>query len=521
MLNYVLRRLLLMIPTVIGMTFLIFMLVALSPGGVAANLAVGSGGQMDQGSVAQQRAYIEDRYGLDQPVVVQYLRWLGRVSPVKFGTRDQIDGKGTRVRPPKAVKAAPVADWLGLPSEEADADEDDDPRQAVDVEGLSEDEAKQRVYLGASGDYASARALFRSASTRAQTALGEILQAQDKGSAVRRDGRVKDGRLDGIDVEGVRAAAEPEAWSALEELARESAAARARAAVARESLLAAFEAEPYRQAGVPLVGPVWLDWPDLGHSFTTSQPVTERIAVALPVTLILNLVALPVIYFVAVPMGMLAAVRRGSWADVGSGMVFIALWSIPIPLAGVLLQGVFADRTFLFDWFPISGLSGLESEGMRFLPGTGADGSWEWGWLADRVWHLVLPVACLVYTGFAILSKQTRAAMLENFSADYVRTAKAKGVRPSDVTYRHVFRNSLLPLITMFVTIFPAMLAGSVIVESIFNIDGMGRLVLDSIQQRDREVLLGNTLILGIVNVLALLLADILYAAADPRVTYD
>lgn len=111
--------------------------------------------------------------------------------------------------------------------------------------------------------------------------------------------------------------------------------------------------------------------------------------------------------------------------------------------------------------------------------------------------------------------------MLDNFNADYVRTAKAKGVAGKDIVLRHVFRNSLLPVITMFATIFPAMLAGSVVIEKIFTIPGMGNLILDGIHLRDRELVLANALMIGTVNLLALLLADILYAVADPRITYD
>ena len=143
------------------------------------------------------------------------------------------------------------------------------------------------------------------------------------------------------------------------------------------------------------------------------------------------------------------------------------------------------------------------------------------GWLLDVTWHMVLPVSCLVYGGFAVLSKQTRAAMLDNFSADYVRTAKAKGVSRKDVVIHHVFRNSLLPLITMFVTVFPATLAGSVVIERIFSVPGMGSLMLDAIAQRDRELILANTFMIAVVNLGALLLADILYAVADPRVSYE
>ena len=149
----------------------------------------------------------------------------------------------------------------------------------------------------------------------------------------------------------------------------------------------------------------------------------------------------------------------------------------------------------------------------------GANG-FERGWLLDMGWHLVLPVVCLVYAGFAVLSRQTRAAMLDNFNADYVRTAKAKGVSRRDIVMRHVFRNSLLPLITMFVSIFPSMLSGSVIVEKIFSIPCMGSLMLEAIGLHDSEIMLANTVMIGCVTLAALLLADILYAVADPRVSY-
>jgi ABC-type dipeptide/oligopeptide/nickel transport system permease component len=171
--------------------------------------------------------------------------------------------------------------------------------------------------------------------------------------------------------------------------------------------------------------------------------------------------------------------------------------------------------------FPVSGLSDAAATRWTYLPSWRDDGTFEAGWLLDRIWHVCLPVTCLVYGGFAILAKQTRAAMLDNYSADYVRTAIAKGVPRSTVAIRHVFRNSLLPIITMFVTIFPAMLGGAVIVERIFTVPGMGSLLLEAISNRDRELILANTLMVAGVNLLALLLADLLYAAADPRVTYE
>jgi peptide/nickel transport system permease protein len=247
--------------------------------------------------------------------------------------------------------------------------------------------------------------------------------------------------------------------------------------------------------------------------------VIDLLAAALPVTLLLNLLAFPIIYMIAIPSGMLAATKRGTILDTGLGAIFIALWSFPVVLAGVLAIGYLASNEGL-KLFPVSGHHDKSAGMMAFLPGWHGE-QLEPGYVLDTLWHITLPVLCLVYGGFAILSKQTRAAMLDNFSADYVRTAKAKRVPPKDVVLRHVFRNSLLPVITMFVTIFPAMLAGSVVIERIFNVPGMGSMIIEAITLRDRELLLADTTLIAGINILALLLADILYAFADPRVAFE
>jgi peptide/nickel transport system permease protein len=146
---------------------------------------------------------------------------------------------------------------------------------------------------------------------------------------------------------------------------------------------------------------------------------------------------------------------------------------------------------------------------------------WVRGFLVDRAWHLVLPVICLSYGGFAGLAKLTRTAVLENLLADYARTARAKGLPENAVLWRHVFRNSLLPLITVAASLLPSLLAGSVIVESIFSIEGMGKLAVEAVQTRDRELVLSITLIGGVLTLVGYLIADLFYAIADPRVSYD
>ncbi len=184
-----------------------------------------------------------------------------------------------------------------------------------------------------------------------------------------------------------------------------------------------------------------------------------------------------------------------------------------------MLLGLLANREYV-KWFPTSGLHDAAALSMPFFPHSTTAG-WECGWLLDSLWHLVLPVVCLSYGGSAFLMKLTRGSVLENLSADYVRTARAKGLSERVILYRHVFRNSLLALITVAANILPAMLGGSIIVESIFSIPGMGRLGVESVQFRDREVVLAVTLIGGIVGLLSQILRDILYAMADPRVRYD
>jgi len=143
------------------------------------------------------------------------------------------------------------------------------------------------------------------------------------------------------------------------------------------------------------------------------------------------------------------------------------------------------------------------------------------GFLFDRAWHLVLPVITLSYGGFAFLAKLTRTSILENLQADYARTARAKGVSEKDVLWKHVFRNSLMPLITVTAGLLPSLLAGSLIVETIFSINGMGQLALEAVKSRDRELILSITLIAGFLTLIGNLIADFLYTIVDPRVSYD
>ncbi len=526
---YLIRRLLLMIPTLIGITFLVFMLIALSPGGIgAAQRFAGGSGQSGVDARAQQ-AYLEDRYGLDDPAVVQYVRWLGRISPLKFGTRDQRDPAGTIIRSPKPLK--PIA-MLG----ELWGTEDDLTAPGeVEPETLSDDSAvNNATYRKASGAYLLARLDYIAAQTNLRLALSTWGTAQGIRGVLNNKSKLNESKLRGLHIvedgpvpqavqdKGLDAASTyRDAQEAVIQAYERAITSYNTAQVQRDHLANVYAAKPYPQVGWSIIpGVLSLGPPDFGTSSSRSQPVLALIKTALPVTVLLNLIAIPIIYLIAIPSGILAATRAGTWFDVASGAMYVALWSIPVVWAGTLMIGFVANERSGLGWFYVAGLNSPEADGFAYLP-SWPNGDFHRGFMLDTLLHLCLPVSCLVYAGFAVLSKQTRAAMLDNFSADYVRTAKAKGVADRVVVMRHVFRNSLLPVITIFAAVFPAMLAGSVVVEKIFTIPGMGKLVLDAINLRDRELLLANTLMIAGVNLLALLLADILYALADPRVTYD
>ncbi|HEY7116863.1 MAG TPA: ABC transporter permease [Tepidisphaeraceae bacterium] len=384
MLNYIIRRILLMIPTVLGITLLVFLVMAMAPGGVAGAL-LSAQGNMRPEERRLRMEYLNRRYGLDKPIMVQYGRWLNRVSPIGFRTYT-----------------------------------DDDPK-------------------------------VRDAAARARQA-GEGVKPS-----------VRAGELD------------------------------------------------FRHPTIK--------WPDLGDSFLRNRPVIEIVKEALPITLLLNLTTIPIAYAIAVTAGIYAARHRGKLFDVTSGTVFLGLWSIPTIWAGVMMIGFLANKDYL-GAFPTGGLHDTAAENMAFLPHIVA-GHFQRGWLLDSLWHLALPVACLTYGEFAFLSKLMRSSMLENLSADFARTARAKGLSENAVLFRHVLSNSILPLITMAAATVPTLLGGSVVVEQIFSINGMGRLMIEAIFQREQEIVLSVTLVVSIVTVVSLLIADICYALADPRITYD
>ncbi|MFP4561548.1 MAG: ABC transporter permease [Thiohalorhabdus sp.] len=273
---------------------------------------------------------------------------------------------------------------------------------------------------------------------------------------------------------------------------------------AREQLREAYNLdEPLHvQYGLWLKRVVALDF---GESFgSDNRPVLEKIGDRLPVTLAINIASLLLILAVALPVGVISAVRQNSLLDRSLTVIVFLAFAIPGFWLALLLMVLFGVQ---LGWLPVSGIQGYEYEQLDL-----------WGKLADRARHLVLPVVVSAFAGIAAFSRYVRSNMLEVIRQDYVLTARAKGLPEGAVIYRHALRNALLPVITLLGLSVPGLIGGSVIFETIFGIPGMGQLFYNAVLMRDYPVVMGILVIGAILTLLGNLLADLAYAWADPRV---
>lgn len=250
---------------------------------------------------------------------------------------------------------------------------------------------------------------------------------------------------------------------------------------------------------------------DLGRSLISQMPVNTIIWNHIGWSLLLTLISVILAYIISLPVGIRAAIKHGSGFDRSSSVILFVLHSMPAFWVATLLLLVFANPTVLH-WFPASGVKPVSGypDHASFLEKARLS-----------LPYLILPVIAYTYGSLAFLSRLTRSSMLETIQQDYVRTARAKGLPERVVIYKHAFRNALLPIITVFANILPATLGGSVILESIFSIPGMGREAFYAIQNQDYPVIVGVFTLTGILTLIGYLIADILYAAADPRISFS
>ncbi|HUF26897.1 MAG TPA: ABC transporter permease [Gemmatimonadaceae bacterium] len=243
---------------------------------------------------------------------------------------------------------------------------------------------------------------------------------------------------------------------------------------------------------------------DFGPSFSKGRPVSEELASAVPNTLLLMLAALVASFVLGVALGVFQAVRRGSIADRAIGGVALFFYSMPDFWLALMVLLLFAYRLGLF---PVGGMLNPWSYEYYDI----------WGRIANRLHHLALPAGTLTLLSAAAIARYQRSAVLDVARQDYVRTARAKGVSERRVVTRHILRNALLPVITLLGLAFPALLGGAVFVEKVFAWPGMGRLAVEAIGTRDYHLVTATVIIAGVMVSIGSLLADLLYAAVDPR----
>ncbi|HEX3600416.1 MAG TPA: ABC transporter permease [Lacipirellulaceae bacterium] len=245
---------------------------------------------------------------------------------------------------------------------------------------------------------------------------------------------------------------------------------------------------------------------DLGRSIPqNNEPVTKLIASRAPATLMLSVTSIALSYLLAIPIGLWATVRSGTVRERTVSTILYMLYSLPAFVAALYLQLLFFSK---LGWLPLFGMTGDDFESL-----TVAGKAW------DLLRHAILPITCFTYGSLAYYSRFVQANMEEVIRQDFIRTARAKGVPPVQVIWRHAFRNTLIPLVTLLGLTLPSLLGGAVILEQIFGWPGMGRLYFEAIGQRDYDTIMGLTLMFSVLTLLGQLLADILYAVVDPRVT--
>jgi peptide/nickel transport system permease protein len=248
---------------------------------------------------------------------------------------------------------------------------------------------------------------------------------------------------------------------------------------------------------------------DFGRSYKDHRPVIDKIAERLPVTLSLNIISIILVYTIAIPLGIISAIGQGRFSDRIITFCLFALYSIPnFWLAMVLIY--FLGGGDFWDVFPVYGII---SPGAEFYP--------FYKIALNFLWHITLPVICLSYADFAYLSRYQKGSLLEVLREDFVRTARAKGLSESRVILKHALRNSLIPIVTIVASILPAMIGGSVIIESIFSIPGIGQLGFESILSRDYPVIMAIATITAFLTLIGILISDIAYVFVDPRISFE
>ena len=246
---------------------------------------------------------------------------------------------------------------------------------------------------------------------------------------------------------------------------------------------------------------------NFGVSYQDKRPVSSVLSGALSKTLGISLVSILIAYLIAIPLGVNSAINKGTQKEKSVTTTLFILYSLPNFWIATMLVVFLCGGDYL-SWFPAPGSPPIPDDAPL------------WYKFSEGIYRLLLPLFCWTYGSLAFISRQMRGGILSSITQDYIQTARAKGLDEKQVIWKHAMKNSLLPVITLFASIFPLAISGAFVIETIFNIPGMGKLSLDALYSRDYPIIFTVMMFTAILTMLGNLIADILYALVDPRISY-
>jgi len=477
-----------MIPTTFGVALVVFSLFHLAPGDPAM-VMMGVGGEMNQNSDGSAKVdTFRRKHGLDRALPVQFLNYIG---PFNLSR----NGHPWFSTPFTERKAEPVE------LESGDTVLEGTPLSILHLPGTDPaDAAAIDAAVAVLEDEVAGEAAWASASDEligfGDAALPGVFSSLERVSLDLERGAVLIDRLSALLTRAT--GHEPELNPERVE------------AIGKGALVRHWFGHYYTHGGLRVQNTGEVKWGgllagDLGQEMQAPVSVAEELKKRLAVTVPLSLISVMLSYLIALPLGIFSVRRQGTLLDGLLTVVLFVLYSIPTFWAGLMLILVFGATGL--DWLPVLGLHDKDYQSM---------GQFEQLW--DLLLHAILPIATLTYGSFAYLSRQMRAGMLDVIRQDYIRTARAKGMSERVVIYKHALRNSMIPVITLLASILPILIGGSVIVEKVFNIPGMGMYAFEGLLRRDFNIIMATTLFVGVMTQFGILLSDITYSLVDPRI---
>jgi len=489
--TYVIKRALLMIPTLFGISLVLWLVVTAAPGDPGQQ-AMGEARTQRSGNTGESRRIFREQFNLDKP-----LFWNDYVSLTPEDVLATIRTSANFALPGKTRSAASrrLLDWgnYSVPALVG----------ALDLASSPWEQAAVLYHLQINAKRTGATRVGR-AFTEEEKATNREIAAESRDIDARLT--IEAGRFADV------ASGKPAALAELQRLVAEKVPLWKQWYAERKGRWEWSGAEKLRRRLFDTqFAKYWWNLLhfDLGDSHVHREPVMRLIFERIPISLTLSFTSLILAFGLSVPLGIWGATRHRKPDEQAVSTVLFMLYSLPeFFVASLLLAYLGIGQPF--KWIPVAGFESSDTFSLT-----------TWAHVKDIAWHVVAPIWCMTYASLAGLSRYAKSGVLNQIRSDYVRTARSKGLPEWSVIVKHTVRNGIIPIVTLLGTTLPVIVGGSIIVESVFTIPGIGHLIWDSILQRDYNVVIGEALIVAVLTMIGILISDILYAVVDPRISYQ